>query len=386
MERGRPRFLAVLIALLAISLVQPALAQGQGWPDQWASQDVGNVGAAGSSERVGTRLVVRGAGADVWDTADEFHFAHTTISGDFVLTAYVAHVDDVDRWTKAGLMIRDGLAANARHAFLFATPRAERGVAFQRRPVTGGTSVHTSGPATAPPVWLRLTRQGDFVAAAVRAVETDEWTQIAEQHFSGLPRDVQVGFAVSSHVDGYAAEVAAIGNEGLVGLAAIFPGRTGCYQSLVQLPGDAYRLRAEVFQSEFERAGSFRLAVMIHLQAVLDQIVQSGACNRFHTTRQRLCRWLLMSQDRTQSDTFSVTQEFIALTLGADRKRVSTAAATLQDAGMIRQRHGKIRILNRRGLEACACECYHVVTGRPVDKQLSPAGQQPAYQRRPAQM
>ena len=186
-------------------------------------------------------------------------------------------------------------------------------------------------------------------------------------------------------VDGYAAEVAAIGNDGLVGLAAVFPSRTGGYQSLVQLPGDAYRLRAEVFQSEFERAGSFRLAVMIHLQAVLDQIVQAGACNRFHTTRQRLCRWLLMSHDRTQSDTFSLTQEFIALTLGADRKRVSTAAAMLQDAGMIRQRHGKIRILNRRGLEACACECYHVVAGRPVDTHRSPAGL-PPYQRRPAQV
>ena len=206
MDRVRPRFVAVLIALLALPLCEAARAQGQPWPDTWASQDVGDVGAAGSSERVGTRLVVRGAGADVWGTADEFHFAHTTVSGDFVLTAYVAHVDDVDRWTKAGLMIRDGLAANARHAFLFATPRTERGVAFQRRRLTGGTSVNTYGPATAPPVWLRLIRRGDLVAAAVRAIETDEWTPIAEQHFSGLPRDVNVGFAVSSHVDGDPAE------------------------------------------------------------------------------------------------------------------------------------------------------------------------------------
>lgn len=206
MDRVRPRFVALLIALLAIPLCEPARAQGQSWPAEWESQDVGDVGAAGSSELVGTRLIVRGSGADVWGTADEFHFAHTIISGDFELTAYVAHVDDVDRWTKAGLMIRDGLAANARHAFLFATPRTERGVGFQRRPLTGGNSVHTYGPATAPPVWLRLTRQGDLVAAAVRAAETDEWTQIGEQHFSGLPRNVNVGFAVSSHVDGYAAE------------------------------------------------------------------------------------------------------------------------------------------------------------------------------------
>jgi regulation of enolase protein 1 (concanavalin A-like superfamily) len=206
MDRDRLRFVILLIALLALPLVEAARAQGQAWPDESESQDVGDVGAAGSSELVGTRLIVRGSGADVWHTADEFHFAHTRISGDFELTAYVAHVEDVDRWTKAGLMIRDGLAANARHAFLFATPRTERGVAFQRRPFTGGASVHTSGPATAPPVWLRLTRRGGFVAAAVRAVETDEWTPIGEQHFSGLPREVNVGFAVSSHVDGYAAE------------------------------------------------------------------------------------------------------------------------------------------------------------------------------------
>jgi len=206
MNRVRPRFVALLVVLLAIPLFEAARAQGHGWPATWHTQDVGDVGAVGSSELIGTRLMVRGSGADVWGTADEFHFAHTTISGDFALTAYVEHVDDLDRWTKAGLMIRDGVAANARHAFLFATPRTERGVAFQRRPVTGGTSVHTSGPATAPPVWLRLTRRGDFVAAAVRAVETDEWTQIGEQRFNGLPQTVNVGFAVSSHVDGSLAE------------------------------------------------------------------------------------------------------------------------------------------------------------------------------------
>src|SRR4051812_776888 len=206
MDRVRPRFVALLISLLAIPLFEGTRAQGHTWPDTWESQDVGDVNAAGASELVGTRLVVRGSGADVWGMADEFHFAHTTIRGDFALTAYVAHVDDVDRWTKAGLMIRDGVTPNARHAFLFATPRAERGVAFQRRPVTGGTSVHTSGPATAPPAWLRLTRRGDFVAAAVRAVETDEWTQIGEQRFNGLPQAVNVGFAVSSHVDGSLAE------------------------------------------------------------------------------------------------------------------------------------------------------------------------------------
>src|SRR5687767_8524636 len=123
MRCARRPLIAVVIALLTIPLLEGARAQGNGqasWPNAWASQDVGDVGASGSSQLVGTRLVVRGSGADVWGAADEFHFAHTSISGDFELTAYVPHVDDLDRWTKAGLMVRDGLAADARHAFLLA--------------------------------------------------------------------------------------------------------------------------------------------------------------------------------------------------------------------------------------------------------------------------
>lgn len=201
MDCLRPRVVALLIALFVIALLEAPRAQ-----ERWQSLDIGDVGAAGSSELVGTRLVVRGSGADVWGTSDEFHFAQTRISGNFEIVAHVTHVDDVDRWTKAGLMIRDGLAANARHAFLFATPRTERGIAFQRRPAAAETSVHTPGPAIAPPAWLRLTRRGDFVAAAVRAAETDEWTHIGEQYFLGLPHTVNVGFAVTSHVDGVLAE------------------------------------------------------------------------------------------------------------------------------------------------------------------------------------
>src|SRR5688572_11285559 len=198
----RSRFVALPTALLLILLFEAPRAQPTVDPSGWDSQDIGEVGADGSSELVGTRFIVRGSGADVWSASDEFHFVETLITGDFEFTAYVRHVDDVNRWTKAGLMMRDGLAANARYAFLLATPRTERGVAFQRRPTTGGASVHTSGPALAPPVWLRLTRRGEFVSAATRASATDEWTEIGEQHFSGLPVSVNVGFAVSSHVDG----------------------------------------------------------------------------------------------------------------------------------------------------------------------------------------
>ena len=281
MDRVRRRFAALLIALLAIPLFEAARAQGHVWPDNWESQDVGDVGVAGSAELVGTRLTVRGSGADVWGTGDEFHFAHTSISGDFDLTAYVAHVDDVHRWTKAGLMIRDGLAANARHAFLFATPRTDRGVAFQRRPVTGGTSVHTSGPATAPPVWLRLTRRGDFVAAAVRALETDEWTQIGEQRFNGLPRDVSVGVAVSSHVDGDPAEAwfdqitlespdgpstwhsSDVGDVGAAG-TTVYDGQTGLPLGVSGAGADVWGTSDAFHFAWREVVGNFELEAWVH--------------------------------------------------------------------------------------------------------------------------
>ena len=213
MNRLRRHGIATLIALLATTLIGGSRASGNdlpavdgAFPSGLASQDVGDVAAPGSSELVGTRLAVRGSGADVWGTADEFHFAHAMMTGDFMITAQVLHVDDLDRWTKAGLMIRDGVAPNARHAFLFATPRTEPGVAFQRRPVAGGASVHTAGPAVAPRVWLRLIRRGDVVTAAVRRFDSEQWTQVGEQSFDGLSRTVNVGFAVTSHVDGSVAE------------------------------------------------------------------------------------------------------------------------------------------------------------------------------------
>ena len=167
-------------------------------PVGWGSQDIGDAG--GFSHYDGARYTVNAAGADVWGTTDEFHYVQTGISGDFEFTAYVPYVENVDGWTKAGVMIRDGLAANARHAFLFATPRTEHGVAFQRRPVAGGTSVHTSGPAVAPPVRLRLTRRGDVVTAAVRVAGATAWTPVGEQRFTGLPDFVNVGLALTSHV------------------------------------------------------------------------------------------------------------------------------------------------------------------------------------------
>jgi hypothetical protein len=172
---------------------------------EWLGGDIGNVGAAGGSSidwESGPEFTVHGSGADVWGTADELYFVSREAVGDFDFSARVGHVDGVDRWTKAGLMMRDGLAADARHAFVLQTPGTDRGVAFQRRPAVGGSSVHTAGPATAPPGFLRLKRTGDVVSAYHKAEPTDAWALIGTQTFTSLPTTVRIGFAVSSHVDG----------------------------------------------------------------------------------------------------------------------------------------------------------------------------------------
>jgi hypothetical protein len=173
-----------------------------GLPAGWDSQDIGGVGAAGYSEFTGSSAFVRGSGADIWGTADEFHFAYTRITGDFEFTALVTNIENVHQWTKVGLMIRESTSPSSRHASIFATPTAVKGVAFQRRPTNGGTSVSTAGPASGPPVWIRLRREGNIVRAFARTSETGAWTLVGTQTFTALPAPVLVGFAVSSHVDG----------------------------------------------------------------------------------------------------------------------------------------------------------------------------------------
>jgi uncharacterized delta-60 repeat protein len=168
----------------------------------WQRSDVGAVGAAGGATVGDTTATVTGSGADIWGTSDELHFAHRTMSGDFEITARVASVENVNAWTKAGLMIREHLGAGARHASLFATPTAVKGLAFQRRTTENGASVHTAGPPLAPDVWLKLTRRGDRISAYFRKNTTDFWAAIGSQDLQALSSAVDVGLAVSSHVDG----------------------------------------------------------------------------------------------------------------------------------------------------------------------------------------
>ena len=171
-------------------------------PPGWTNRDVGVVAAAGSAALDGSTFIVRGSGADIWAAADEFHFVSTVVSGDFEVTGRVAAIENVNRWTKAGLMIRESLSAGSRHASIFLTPTTERPVAFQRRPTTNGSSVHTAGPFRPAPGWVMLRRTGNLVAAFYRTSADTPWVAIGTQTLTGLSQSVQVGLAVSSHVDG----------------------------------------------------------------------------------------------------------------------------------------------------------------------------------------
>ena len=169
-----------------------------------------------------------------------------------------------------------------------------------------------------------------------------------------------VGSMVNTMANGEAAEVGTIGNEGVVGLPLVFGGDRAPISVYIQVPGAGLRMKAALFTSELARSASMRSVMLRYAHAFFNQVAQSAACNRFHSLDQRCCRWLLMTHDRTHSDQFLLTQEFLAMMLGVQRTGVSAAASALQKAGLIHYRRGNITILDRRGLERRSCECYRV--------------------------
>ena len=170
--------------------------------------------------------------------------------------------------------------------------------------------------------------------------------------------------------DGGTVEVATVGNEGMVGLPLLLGADRMMAQAITQMVGDALRMKADVFKREVTPASPLYSLLLRYTQALMNLISQSVACNRLHSIEERCCRWLLLCQDRVDSDEFPLTQEFLAQMLGVRRASVSVVAAILQKAGLIRYRRGKITILDRFGLEATSCECYHIVK-QELDRLLS---------------
>ncbi|MBW4499373.1 MAG: Crp/Fnr family transcriptional regulator [Scytonema hyalinum WJT4-NPBG1] len=171
-----------------------------------------------------------------------------------------------------------------------------------------------------------------------------------------------VGSLVTSMEDGSTIEVGLVGSEGMVGIPVILGGNMTNNRAYVQIPGAAMRMDANILKTEFNRGGPLQTLLLRYCQALLTQVSQSAACNRFHIIEKRLARWMLLVQDSVESDEFALTQEFIAQMLGTRRSGVTEAAGSLQQAGMLRYTRGRITIVNREALEATACECYRVIS------------------------
>lgn len=157
------------------------------------------------------------------------------------------------------------------------------------------------------------------------------------------------------------AEMAVVGNEGLVGIALFMGGDTTSSRAVVDSPGNAYRLTALTLKEEFYRSGATRDRLLRYTQALMTQMAQNAVCNRYHSVDRQICRWLAGRLDRQHGSEVIATHELIAAGLGVRRESVTAGATTLQDAGLIRYRRGHILVLDRVGLEERCCECYTAV-------------------------
>jgi CRP-like cAMP-binding protein len=165
---------------------------------------------------------------------------------------------------------------------------------------------------------------------------------------------------LASTAHGETVEVAVVGSEGMIGLPIVLHADTAPCEVMVLVSGSAWRIRADIVRAEFRRGAALHDLLLHYTYSLLAQLSQSAVCHRFHTSSQRLSRWLLMARDRVDSDSLELTQDSLAYVLGIQRTYVNAAALELQNADLIRYRHGKITILNCERLERAACECYSI--------------------------
>ena len=211
---------------------------------------------------------------------------------------------------------------------------------------------------------------------ALPKAETDRWRPLLEEVDLPLGLVLYESGRTLSHVyfpttaivsllyvleSGASAEIAVVGNEGLVGISLFMGGETTPSRAVVQSAGHGLRLRAQWIKDEFNRSGPVMHLLLRYTQALITQMAQTAVCNRHHSLDQQLCRWLLLSLDRLRSNELVMTQELIANMLGVRREGVTEAALKLQAAGLIRYARGHITVLDRSGLESRTCECYDVV-------------------------
>lgn len=205
--------------------------------------------------------------------------------------------------------------------------------------------------------WERWKPQLELVDLPLGKVLYESGEQLTHVHFpaSGI---VSLLYVLDS---GASAEIAVVGNEGVVGIAIFMGGGSTPNRAVVQSAGTAFRLPAAAVKTEFERTGPVMHLMLRYTQALITQMSQTAVCNRHHSLDQQLCRWLLLSLDRLPGNQLVMTQELISNMLGVRREGVTEAALKLQSAGLIRYVRGRITVLDRPKLELRTCECYQVV-------------------------
>ena len=205
--------------------------------------------------------------------------------------------------------------------------------------------------------WQRWLPQIEWVALPLGHVLYESGSTLSHVYF---PTTAIVSLLYVTD-NGSSAEIAVVGNEGLVGISLFMGGESTPSRAVVQSAGDGFRLKASLMLQEFNRAGPVLHLLLRYTQALITQMAQTAVCNRHHSLDQQLCRWLLLSLDRLDGNELVMTQEMIANMLGVRREGVTTAARMLQDAGLIRYTRGRISVLDRAGMEKRTCECYSVV-------------------------
>jgi CRP-like cAMP-binding protein len=216
----------------------------------------------------------------------------------------------------------------------------------------------------------------NYLLAALPVAEWQRWLPQLERVDMPLGQVLYESGGTLSHVyfpttaivsllyvmeNGASAEIAVVGNEGIVGISLFMGGDSTSSRAVVQSAGVGLRLEAQTLKEEFNRAGPVLHLLLRYTQALITQMAQTAVCNRHHSLDQQLCRWLLLSLDRLQGNELVMTQELIANMLGVRREGVTEGALKLQQAGLIRYSRGHISVLDRDGLETRSCECYAVV-------------------------
>ena len=243
---------------------------------------------------------------------------------------------------------------------------------------------HTGPPATAAPAPVAAQQTAgqphpcslNQLLAALPPEDTQRWLhqlqpvelKLGQVIYESGSRQSHVVFPTTAIIsllyvteNGQSAEIAVVGNEGVVGIALFMGGDTTPTRAVVQSAGLGFRLTAQTIKAEFHQSPAVMHLLLRYTQALITQMAQTAVCNRHHSIDQQLCRWLLLSMDRLQGDELQMTQELIANMLGVRREGVTEAALKLQGAGLIRYSRGRVQVLDRAGLERRSCECYAVV-------------------------